>query len=90
MRELSETPFVPTITGHLSPSQCYVGAQTANTIHSSLFIFVDFGNVANSFLTACGARQEPTIEEIARTLLDNPTRYYNLCKEPERYECVAS
>ncbi|RXW23364.1 hypothetical protein EST38_g2483 [Candolleomyces aberdarensis] len=85
LQELSDTRFVPTKSGHLSPNQCYIGAQSSNSVHSSLFTFVNFGNVANSFLMACGARQEPSIEEIAKILLEDPARYYKLCGEPDRY-----
>ncbi|KAJ2913257.1 hypothetical protein MD484_g7175, partial [Candolleomyces efflorescens] len=85
LQEMSEARFVPTKSGHLSPSQCFIGAQSSNSVHSSLFTFVNFGNVANSFLMACGAKQEPSIEEIAKILLEDPARYYKLCGEPDRY-----
>lgn len=84
LQEMSEARFVPTKSGYLSPSQCFIGAQSSNSVHSSLFTFVNFGNVANSFLMACGAKQEPSIEEIAKILLEDPARYYKLCGEPDR------
>lgn len=34
---------------------------------------------------ACGAKQEPSIEEIAKVLLESPAKYYKLCGDPERY-----
>ncbi|KAJ3533672.1 hypothetical protein NMY22_g7241 [Coprinellus aureogranulatus] len=85
LHELSQIPFVPTASGRLQPSQCYIGNQSNNSIHSALFTFVDFGSIGNSFLMACGAKQEPSIEEIARVLLESPAKYYQLCGDPERY-----
>jgi hypothetical protein len=46
---------------------------------------VEFGSIGNSFLMACGAKQEPSIEEIAKVLLESPAKYYKLCGDPERY-----
>jgi Protein of unknown function (DUF3684) len=67
----------------LPPSQCYLRANK-DAIHSKFFTFVDFGSAANSFLMACGAKQEPTIDEVAKTLLDDPRRFYELCEGPEQ------
>ncbi|KAF5326190.1 hypothetical protein D9611_000170 [Ephemerocybe angulata] len=86
LQTLSQTAFVPTKIGHLVPSSCYIGAQSNNSIHAALFTFVNFGGFANSFLMACGAKQEPTIEEIAKIILESPSRYFKLCGEDaERY-----
>ncbi|KAG2015943.1 hypothetical protein CC2G_009161 [Coprinopsis cinerea AmutBmut pab1-1] len=89
---LSQMHFVPvkaqekgqTIIRRLPPSQCYLKANT-DAIHSKLFTFVNFGSAANAFLMACGARQEPNLDEIAKILLDDPRRFYQLCEGPEQY-----
>lgn len=62
----------------LAPSQCYFKKDGQAQIHSKLFTFVDFGTQANQFLSACGTKHEPTVEEIAQILLDNPHRFWEL------------
>lgn len=84
LRKLSEMPFVPVVsTGdkgiqRLPPIQCYFSGTGGSELHSKLFAFVDFGPRANVFLGACGTRQEPSVEEIAQTLLGDPRRMYEL------------
>lgn len=87
LRELPDTPFIPvkstedsSIIKNLRPNQCFLRAATSETseLYSKLFSFVDFGASANIFLQACGARQEPSIEDFAQLLLAEPRRIYNL------------
>ena len=85
LRKLSEMPFVPVVstgdkgtTKRLPPIQCYFSGTGGSELHSKLFAFVDFGPRANVFLGACGTRQEPSVEEIAQTLLADPRRMYEL------------
>ncbi|TFK25484.1 hypothetical protein FA15DRAFT_703591 [Coprinopsis marcescibilis] len=93
LQKLSTTPLVPIKNVKdkagptfylLPPSQCYLQANK-DVIHSKLFTFVDFGGAANSFLMACGARQEPSVDEIAKVLLQDPRAFYALCEGPEQY-----
>ena len=49
-----------------------------------MFTFVDFGLGANVFLGACGARQEPSIEDFAQLLLAEPQRIYKLANGREK------
>lgn len=77
--------FVPVVsTGEkgaiqrLPPIQCYFAGTGGSELHSKLFAFVDFGPHANAFLRACGTKQEPSVEEIAQTLLAEPRRMYEL------------
>ncbi|KII91548.1 hypothetical protein PLICRDRAFT_512049 [Plicaturopsis crispa FD-325 SS-3] len=85
LKSLSQMPIVPTTlqgagktasTQRLSPSQCYFDGQSRAQFHSKLFVFVDFGSQANSFLSACGTKHEPSVEEIANILLANPRDFY--------------
>ncbi|KAF9007980.1 hypothetical protein BDQ17DRAFT_1388899 [Cyathus striatus] len=69
----------------LAPSQCYLAGQARDQFHSKLFVYVDFGVAGNAFLTACGARHEPSIEEVAKTLLLNPRRFYELSQGPLQF-----
>ena len=89
LKALSESPFVPVqstdqksqgSTRLLPPSQCYFQRDTNAQIHSKFFTFVDFGSQANQFLSACGTKHEPTVEEIAQILLDDPHRFWKLAE----------
>jgi hypothetical protein len=61
-----------------SPWECHFTGQTRADYHSQLFIFVDFGPHANSFLSACGVKHAPSIEEIAQIMLNDPRHFYKL------------
>ncbi|KAF5355265.1 hypothetical protein D9758_006047 [Tetrapyrgos nigripes] len=70
---------------HLRPDHCYFGRSGQDTFHSKLFTFVDFGTLANNFLSACGAKQEPSVDEIAQMLLANPHNFYQLAGGPTNF-----
>ncbi|KAG6375835.1 hypothetical protein JVT61DRAFT_2694 [Boletus reticuloceps] len=76
---LSELPMVPTnssgVRKWLAPTDCYLG-EAQDDFHSKLFVFVNFGSVANRFLSACGSRNEPSTTEVAKNLVDNPEQFY--------------
>jgi hypothetical protein len=91
LKQLSQMPIVPTKhvpqTGKeartpglrwLPPNQCYFAGDSRAQFHSKLFSFVDFGSRANTFLSACGTKNEPSVEEVTRILLDNPHQFYEL------------
>ena len=61
----------------LQPNQCFLGAAKSE-LYSKLFAIVDFGARANVFLEACGARPEPSDEDIIQILLAEPRRIYEL------------
>ena len=67
-----------TTTRWLPPSQCFFGGESRAHFHSKLFVFVDFGTLANGFLGACGTKHEPSVEEIAQILLADPHKFYEL------------
>ena len=90
LRKLADTPFVPVkftgdngIIKKLQPNQCFLGASNSE-LYSNLFAFVDFGARANVFLGACGARQEPSVEDFAQILLAEPRRIYKLANGREK------
>lgn len=71
----------------MAPRQCYFrGSNGGQQLHSKLFTFVDFGLPANQFLSACGTKREPTVEEVAQILLENPRRFYETAEG--RDKCV--
>ncbi|KAH9061942.1 hypothetical protein EDB87DRAFT_1682606 [Lactarius vividus] len=77
LQKLSETPFVPVES---------TGRQGCNPeLHAKLFSFVDFGSRANRFLAACGTKKEPSVEEIAQILLEDPRKFYELANGREHY-----
>lgn len=89
---ISGLPIVPTQVESgsqalrwLSPSQCYLGGASKAQFHSKLFVFVDFGPSANSFLSVCGSKQEPSVEEVASILVADPRRFYDLAGGYENY-----
>lgn len=89
---ISGLPIVPTQVESgsqalrwLSPSQCYLGGASKGQFHSKLFVFVDFGPSANGFLSACGSKQEPSVEEVANILVADPRRFYDLAGGYENY-----
>lgn len=87
---LSQLAFVPVKAAsgamrHLSPTQCYFKGDSKAQFHSKLFTFVDFGTTANTFLSACGVKHEPSVEEIAKILLDSPRQFYDLAEGREQY-----
>ncbi|KAI0822620.1 hypothetical protein BC628DRAFT_1388241 [Trametes gibbosa] len=90
LRTLSQMEFVPVklpngSIRHLPPTQCYFKGESQAQFHSKLFTFVDFGTTANAFLSACGVKHEPSVEEVTKILLDNPRRFYDLADGRENY-----
>jgi Protein of unknown function (DUF3684) len=90
LRGLLDTPFVPVkSTGDqgtiksLQPCRCFIGAASSE-LYSKLFAFVDFGARANVFLGACGAKQEPSVEDFTQLLLAEPQRIYELAGGREK------
>ncbi|CCM02906.1 uncharacterized protein FIBRA_05020 [Fibroporia radiculosa] len=89
---LSRLPFVPVKTPGsdaairmLSPNQCYFSGDSNLQFHSRLFVFVDFGLQANQFLSACGTKHEPSVEEITKIMLENPRHFYDLAEGRDNY-----
>jgi len=60
------------------PNQCYIKSKSSDQLHSKLFVFVDFGTSANSFLNACGMKGEPSVEDLTLTLLKDPQQFFQL------------
>jgi hypothetical protein len=67
---------------HLSPRHCYLGS---STMYGDIFDFVDFGQPANHFLQACGAKNEPTKLEIAQLAAGEPARLLSVLRSPDKY-----
>ncbi|CAG7850452.1 SubName: Full=Uncharacterized protein {ECO:0000313/EMBL:CCA72144.1} [Serendipita indica DSM 11827] len=90
---LRDSPIIPaktpTSTGitMVRPSECYFKKEDGQAnLHSKLFTFIDFGVRANNFLAACGVRNAPTTDEVARMLVANPVGFYQLAGSAERFK----
>jgi Protein of unknown function (DUF3684) len=68
----------------LAPVHCYFKGDSNAQFHSRIFVFVDFGPLANSFLSACGTKREPSAEDIAKIMLANPRKFYELANGREK------
>lgn len=63
----------------IKPAECYFKCDNGQShFHSNLFTFIDFGRRANNFLAACGVRNAPTADDVARTLIADPDGFYSL------------
>lgn len=79
---LRTTKFVPipkmkngkAVTVWEEPNTLYLGS-AHNSTYGDYFTYVDFGSRANNFLRSCGAKEEPTPHEIARSLVASPRHF---------------
>ncbi|KAF8070283.1 hypothetical protein FPV67DRAFT_1486835 [Lyophyllum atratum] len=69
----------------LEPAHCYFGGDAKGKFHSKLFVFVNFGQPANGFLSACGTKHEPSVEEVVQMLLEDPHRFYASAEGPTQF-----
>ena len=84
-------PAEPTSPQLLPPNQCYFKGKSSDHLYSKLFAFVDFGTSANSFLSACGTKGEPSVEDIAIILMNDPRRFFQLAGGQDRWDfCMQS
>lgn len=65
-----------------APQNVYLG--TSST-YGEIFDFVNFGDLAHSFLLRCGAKLEPTKLEIAHFACNEPARLWNTVQSSEKY-----
>lgn len=66
------------------PNQCYFKGGSHQEFYSRLFAFVDFGTSANSFLSACGTKEEPSVEDIAQLMSKDPHKFFELVGGQEK------
>ncbi len=67
-----------------APKECYFKRDSEHDFHSKFFVFIDFGSKANNFLSACGVKNEPSVEEIVQILLSDPRKFYHLAGSREK------
>lgn len=99
--KLRESKFIPIkrkgpakeIIEHTYPSMVFFAADNHSSrnsgvdrkFYNAFFDFVDFSPSARPFLSVVGVRDEPSITEIARLLVDDPMSMYRLAASPSRY-----
>ncbi|KAF8688692.1 hypothetical protein RHS03_09437, partial [Rhizoctonia solani] len=68
------------------PTQVYFGSTgSRDSIHSTLFTFVDFGPKAATFLRAVGVKDEPTTQEVCAIIMQNPKSFKDAVGGYDRY-----
>ncbi|KAG9313683.1 hypothetical protein JVU11DRAFT_6029 [Chiua virens] len=88
--ELSGMRIVPTkpeSSGDLqwvSPADCYLG-HPKDQFTMNLFIFVNFGEKANDFLSTCNAKDVPSVRDVAESLIHDPDRFYDVARGPKGF-----
>ncbi|KAF8125310.1 hypothetical protein EV363DRAFT_1299278 [Boletus edulis] len=82
LSKLSSLPIVPTGPWNapklLPPTKCYLDQSSKPAFYAELFVVVDFGARANSFLGACGLKNKVLIKDIAGALVEDPGRFFEL------------
>lgn len=86
-QELGSSPIVPLVNSedqkrvrHIPPQTCFVGESKE---FGKILNFVDFGSIANAFLKTVGAKEQPTILELARMVIENPTKVLQELQAPK-------
>lgn len=92
LSRLRDTPILPLKKdGKIvmtKPEECYFepGEGSAVTVQlRSLFTYVDFGPAAMPFLIAVGVKREPTVQEITKMLVADPSKFYKQTGSAEAY-----
>ncbi|KAG6820876.1 hypothetical protein H0H93_010220 [Arthromyces matolae] len=90
IQRLSHLKFVPVMSDEgtfrwLEPSRCYFGGDAQGTFHSKLFVFINLGLLANNFLSVCGSKHEPSVEEVVQILLEDPHKFYRTAESPSQF-----
>jgi hypothetical protein len=60
---------------HVAPKMCFLGN---SEMYGEILDFVDFGMEANSFLLKVGSKHEPSSPELARLVIDGPTKILSM------------
>ena len=71
----------------VAPMNCYFGGAGGSSTPQfrDVFSYCDYGPVAGAFLRNCGVTDEPSIEEVAKRLVAEPQRFYQLAGSTDAY-----
>lgn len=64
---------------HIPPRICFLGTDKK---YAGILDYVDFGQLANTFLLHCGSKHEPNISELGTMLMREPARIFTLLEIP--------
>ncbi|KAG8933600.1 hypothetical protein FRC02_011522 [Tulasnella sp. 418] len=90
LREAPIVPTTPSETGSSDivqelimarPRECFFKCDrelSSSRIYAKLFTFVDFGATANHFLRVCGVKDQPSIQDVATLLVEDPKGFLEL------------
>lgn len=59
------------------------GADSLYEVYKRLFLFVDFGKMANGFLEAVGVKHQPSTSQLATMLVSDPHKFLGLAGTAE-------
>ncbi|CAO3637571.1 unnamed protein product [Mucor hiemalis] len=87
--QIRQHSFIPVVENNTvslkNPAICYFESEDSPSFHKELFLYVNFGTLANSFLRSCGVKDEPTTVELAAMIVKDPQRFWELSSGGERY-----
>ena len=64
---------------YIPPRICFLGNDDR---YAEIFDYVDFGQVANTFLLRCGSKHEPTTTELATLVVREPAKLFTVLELP--------
>lgn len=50
------------------------------SVYQRVFLYVDYGSVANAFMEACGVKRQPSIEQLAGLMVGDPAKFLRLAQ----------
>ena len=71
---------------YIQPSACYLGS--GDSLYADIFDYVDFGKEANIFLLRVGSKHEPSIGELARRLVNEPSNLFSVLGDARYLELL--
>ncbi len=74
----------------LRPSEVFFrptseSASEVYELYKSFFHFIDYGKQGNAFLEACGVKQQPSVDQLANLIVQDPRRFLKLAGSSSRY-----
>ncbi|KAL9104382.1 MAG: hypothetical protein Q9163_000682 [Psora crenata] len=73
---------------YTSPRLCFLGH--GDSRYADIFDYVDFGTEANSFLLRVGSKHEPSVNELARRLVNEPAKLFSILGDTRYLELLRS
>lgn len=71
---------------YIQPNACYLSS--GDSRYADIFDYVDFGKEANIFLLRVGSKHEPSIGELARRLVNEPSNLFSVLGDARYLELL--